>query len=175
MPKVRKTLGSPNAPCTQSLMRLMEAQSKATLAHWALDYAEREYLPIYAACFPLDFCPAEAIKAARGWLAGNLKLPAAKIHILAAHAAAREAESIPQAQAAARAVAQAASAIHAPMHALGMAFYGAAAVAYKTYGTQADPGVYEQAALEEFARLEAALNAAAVPDEPNPARLIWHC
>ena len=56
-----------------------------------------------------------------------------------------------------------------------MAFYGAAAVAYKTYGTQANPGVYEQAALEEFARLEAALNAAAVPDEPNPARLIWHC
>lgn len=175
MPKPRKMLCNLEAPYTQSLMRLIETQSKATLANWALDYAERHYLPIYVAHFPHDSRPVAAIKAARDWLEGKLKLPAAKVQILAAHAAAREAEDLPQAQAAARAIAQAASTIHSATHALGLAFYGAAALAYEIYGTQADPAIYEQVSAEECARLESALRAAAVPDEPNPARVNWHC
>ena len=175
MPKPRKMLCDLNAPYTQSLMRLIETQSKATLANWALDYAERNYLPIYASYFPQDPRPSAAIQAAREWLDGKLKLPAAKVFILAAHAAAREAERVPQAQAAARAIAQAASTIHSATHALGLAFYGAAAKAYETYGTQADAAVYEQVSAEECARLESALRAVAVPDEPNPARVNWHC
>jgi len=175
MPKPRKTLCNLEAPYTQSLMRLIETQSKVTLANWALDYAELHYLPIYAAHFPQDPRPIAAIKAARDWLEGKLKLPAAKVHILAAHAAAREADEIPQAQAAARAIAQAASTIHTATHALGLAFYGAAALAYETYGTRAEPDVYERVSAEECARLEAALRAVAVPDEPNPARINWNC
>ena len=54
MSKPRKMLCDLEAPYTQSLMRLIETQSKATLANWALDYAERHYLPIYAAHFPQD-------------------------------------------------------------------------------------------------------------------------
>ncbi len=175
MPKPRKTLCNLDAPYTQSLMRLIETQSKATLANWALDYAEWHYLPIYAAHFPLDPRPKAAIAAARDWLAGRLKLPAVKPLILSAHAAAREAEPVPQAQAAARAIAQAASIIHSAAHALGLAFYGAAALAYETYGTRADPGVYEQVAAAECARLEAALRAVAVPDEPHPSKVNWRC
>jgi hypothetical protein len=68
-------------------MRLIETQSKATLANWALDYAERHYLPIYAAHFPQDSRPREALAAARDWLAGRVKLSALKPLILAAHAA----------------------------------------------------------------------------------------
>ena len=102
MPKPCKMLCDLEAPYTQSLMRLIETQSKATLANWALDYAERHYLPIYAAHFPQDSRPREALAAARDWLAGRVKLPALKLLILAAHAAAREAEAVPPAQAAAR-------------------------------------------------------------------------
>ncbi len=102
MSKPRKMLCDLEAPYTQSLMRLIETQSKATLANWALDYAERHYLPIYAAHFPQDLRPREA-PAARDWLAGRVKLPALKPLILAAHAAAREAEAVPPAQAGPRA------------------------------------------------------------------------
>ena len=175
MSKPRKLLYDLEAPYTQSLTRLIETQSKATLANWALDYAERHYLPIYAAHFPLDSRPQAALDAARDWLAGRVKLPAAKSLILAAHATAREAEAIPPAQAAARAIAQAASTIHTATHALGLAYYGAAALAYEIYGTQADPSLYEQVSAEECARLEAALRVVAIPDEPNPARINWRC
>ena len=175
MSKPRKMLCDLEAPYTQSLMRLIETQSKATLANWALDYAERHYLPIYAAHFPQDSRPREALAAARDWLAGRVKLPALKPLILAAHAAAREAEAVPPAQAAARAIAQAASTIHSATHALGIAFYGAAAQAYQTYGTQADPSLYEQVSAEECARLEAALRTVAMPDEPHSAKVNWRC
>lgn len=41
MPKARKMLSDWEAPYIQSLMKLIETQSKATLAFWAVDYAER--------------------------------------------------------------------------------------------------------------------------------------
>ena len=48
--------------------------------------------------------------------------------------AAKAAEENPAAQAAARAVGQAAAAIYTPTHSLGLAFYGSAAVAYDRAG-----------------------------------------
>jgi hypothetical protein len=118
---------------------------------------------------------AAALASARRWLAGAIKLPEAKPAILGCHAAAREAEGEPAAQAAARAVGQAAAAIHTPTHALGLAFYGAAAVAYATAGTGLDAAAYDAIAAEEGARLVAALRESAVPNEPNPARVNWNC
>jgi hypothetical protein len=41
MPKARKMLSAWKAPYIQSLMKLIETQSKVTLAHWAVDYSER--------------------------------------------------------------------------------------------------------------------------------------
>ena len=175
MAKPRKMLCNLEAEYTQTLMRLIETQSKITLANWALDYAEAHYLPIYLKHYPDDNRTKVAIEAARDWLAGKVKLPAVKPLILAAHEAAREAEAIPSAQAAARAIGQAASTIHAATHSLGLAFYGAAAVAYESFGTQADPDLYERIIEKECGRITSALRAVAVANELNPAKIKWYC
>lgn len=145
---------------------LIETQSKVTLANWALDYAEQHYLPIYAKYFPTDQRPRRAIQAARLWLAGDIKLPQAKPFILDAHAAAREAEAVPSAQAAARAIGQAASTFHSATHSLGLAFYGSAAVAYESFGSQASADIYERVMKEEVGQVTAALKAIAIENEP---------
>ena len=177
MPKLpRKMLGGPSDPCVQSLMRLMETQSKATLAKWALEYARAHMLPIYAKEYPGDGRPEAALIAARRWLAGEIKLPEAKGIILnECHAAAREAAASPAAQAAARACGQAASVIHAATHSLGLYFYGAAAGAYDQLGLEASSEAYDAFAREECARMTDALREIAVEDEPNPAKLNWNC
>ena len=175
MPKPRKMLGKWESPYIQSLVKLIETQSKATIANWCISYAEVHILTIFQKSFPDDGRPQAALDAARDWLEGKIKLPAVKKIILDAHAAAREAEAIPAAQAAARSVGQAAATIHAPTHSIGLAFYGAAAVAYDRAGIDAGPEVYEQLAAEECAKMEAALRALAVENEPNPAKLNWNC
>lgn len=175
MAKPRKMLCDLEADYTQTLMRLIETQSKATLANWALNYAEANYLPIYTRHFPTDQRPRQAIQAARSWLAGDIKLPQVKPFILAAHAAAREAEAVPSAQAAARAIGQAASTIHSATHSLGLAFYGSAAVAYESFGTQASIDIYERVMEEEVGRVTKALRSVAVETEPNPAKINWNC
>jgi hypothetical protein len=116
MPKPRKMLSDLNAPYIQSLMRLIETQRKSTLANWALDYSERVILPIWSKYYPNDPRPQRAINAAREWLKGAIKLPQAKVAILQCHAAARESDSIPAAQAAARTIGQSASTIHSARH-----------------------------------------------------------
>lgn len=175
MAKLRKTLGAADSPYIVSLMRLIETQSKTMICNWCIDYAEKFYLPLYAKNYPDDPRPQAAIAAAREWLAGKIKLPAAKVFILDVHAAARELDGDPMAQAAARAVGQAVSAIHAPTHALGVAFYGAAAVAYDRAGLAATADVYEKIAAEECGKYEAALRAVAIENEPNPAKINWNC
>lgn len=106
MPKARKMLSNWKAPYIQSLMKLIETQSKSTLAHWVVDYAERVILPLWSKYYPDDLRPQSALNAAREWLSGEIKLPRAKTAILQCHAAAREADTNPVAQAAARAIGQ---------------------------------------------------------------------
>jgi hypothetical protein len=91
------------------------------------------------------------------------------------HAAARELDGNPAAQAAARACGQASACFHTPTHSLGLAFYGAAAIAYDRVGLDATPEVYDRIAAEECAKMEAALRAVAVADEPNPVKINWGC
>lgn len=175
MPKPRKTLYSRNAPYIEPLKELIATQSKSTLAGWALDYCERVTLPIWDKHYPLDCRPKLAIDAAREWLKGAIKLPLAKPAILDCHAAAREAEATPAAQAAARAVGQCASTIHSARHCLGLALYGALAVAYDTLGSDADWELIEQIAAGECANMLKALRNVAVENEPNPAKINRKC
>jgi len=175
MPKYRKMLTDWNAPYLQSLIQVIETQSKETLIRWSTDYAESRFLPIYESRFPDDSRPREAILAARSWLLKEVKLPQAKPAILACHEAAREAESDPAAQGAARAIGQSASTIHAPTHVAGLALYGALAVAYDICGIDTPWAELEQAAAMECAQMEEVLRAAMVEDEPNPAKLNWKC
>lgn len=176
MAKLRKMLGSTDSPYMISLMRLIETQSKETIAGWCLDYAEAHILPIYEKEYPGDLRPRRALDAARDWFAGKIKLPEVKGIILGeCHAAAREAEGNPAAQAAARTCGQAAACCHTPTHSLGLAFYGAAAIAYDSVGPSQTPEVYEEIAARECGKMEEALRAVAVEGEPNPAKINWHC
>jgi len=163
------------APYIQSLMKLIETQSKATLIYWAVDYAEQVILPLWRKYYSDDLRPQNALNAAREWLSGAIKLPQAKSVILECHAAAREKEGNPVAQAAARAIGQSVSTIHSARHCIGLAFYGALAVAYDRFGTDAPWVKIEQCAAEECRRMEAALRAVAVENEPNPAKIHWKC
>jgi len=173
MPKVKKTLSDFSAPYVRSLMKLIETQSKTTLATWAVDYAERVILPLWRKHDPDDARPQNALLAACAWLSGAIKLPQAKTAILACHAAARAADGNPVAQAAARAIGQSASTIHSARHCIGLAFYGAIAIAYDRLGPDAPWEQIERCAAEACGQMEAALRAVAVANEPNPAKIDW--
>ena len=173
--KYRKMLTDWQAPYIMSLLRLIETQSKATIANWCVDYCEERLLPVYEAAAPNDTRPTAAIFAARQWLDGKIKLPEAKAAILECHAAAREAEGNPTTQAAARAIGQCASTIHAPTHSAGLIFYGALALAYDALGADADWENLVASAADECAKMEAALRQVMVHDEPNPAKIKWNC
>jgi hypothetical protein len=158
MPKLRKTLGKIDSPYIISLKRLIETQSKTTIAEWCITYAELHFLPIFEKECPGDFRPRRTLSAAREWLKGNAKLPEVKRIILyECHAAARELDNNPAAQAAARACGHAASVIHVPTHSLGIAFYGSASIAYQRLGLNESAEIYDQCAAEECAKMEAAL------------------
>lgn len=171
--KVSKTLGNFQSPYILSLARLIETQSKATLIRWSTDYAEKHILPVYESAYPLDTRPRDALRNAVGWLEGRVRFVDAKETNNGAHTAATEAEGNHAAQAAARACAHAALSIHVSAHSLGIAFYGAAAIAYAQVGIAQPLEVYEKIAEHECEKMEAALRDIAVRDEPAPARLNW--
>ncbi|MDR1906326.1 MAG: hypothetical protein LBQ27_05405 [Clostridiales bacterium] len=174
--KLRKMLGSADAPYIVSLMRLIETQSKITIAKWCIEYAERNILPLYEKHCPDDKRPHRTLEAARDWLEGKVKLPYVKSIILnECYAAARELNINPIAQAAARTVGQAAACIHTPTHSLGLAFYGAAAIAYDRVGVNETPEVYEKIASEECSKMLLALRAVSVENESNPVKINWNC
>ena len=175
MPKARKMISNWDAPYIQPLVKLIETQSKPTLAHWVINYSQQVLLPLWSKYYPEDLRPYNALLAAREWLSGEIKLPQAKIAILACHAAAREAETNPVAQAAARAIGQSASTIHSARHCIGHALYGSLAVAYETLGKDAPWEKLEQCAALECGRMLEALRAVAVINEPNPAKIDWKC
>ncbi|KAF5087846.1 hypothetical protein DSECCO2_41970 [anaerobic digester metagenome] len=175
MPKTRKMLSDWKAPYIQSLMRLIETQSKETLVNWAITYCEAAIKPLWERDYPDDLRPQQALKAAREWLSGTIKLPQAKKAILACHGAARDAEGNPVAQSAARAIGQSAATIHSAQHCIGLAFYEALAVAYDQLGTAASWEEIETFAAAECGRIGAALRSMAVENEPNPAKINWNC
>lgn len=176
MPKLRKMLGKADSPYILSLMHAIETQSKETIAKWCLDYAEEFILPIFEKHCPADKRPHMALAASREWFEGRKKLAEVKNIILnECHAAARELDANPAAQAAARACGQAAACFHTPTHSLGLAFYGTAAIAYDRVGLEEKPEVYDQIAAEECAKMEAALRKISVENEPNPAKINWNC
>ncbi|MCL2671632.1 MAG: hypothetical protein FWF10_06320 [Clostridiales bacterium] len=181
--KLRKMLGTADSPYIVSLMRLIETQSKVTVANWCMDYAETHMLPLFQKHFPvnkpynsLQNGPKNTLKVAREFLAGKTPFYYAKNIILnSCHYPARELGDNPIAQAAARACGQACSSVHVPTHALAFCFYAAAALAYDRVGLDETPEVYNRLAAEECAKMETALRAVAVEDEPNPAKYNWNC
>jgi len=175
MGKLRKMLGKADSPYIVSLMRLIETQSKLTIATWCMDYTEKYILPIFEKYCPNDNRPKSALVAARDWFEGRKKLPEVKNIILKeCHGAARDLEDNPAAQAA-RACGQAAACFHTPTHSLGLAFYGAAAIAYDRVGINEKSEIYDLIAAEECAKMEEALRVVMVKNEPNPVKINWNC
>jgi hypothetical protein len=176
MAKLRKTLGDVNSASVLALKDLIDTQSKETIRKWCLDYAENKMLPLFEKHCPGDNRPRNAVNAARDYLDGKVKFPVVKNIILnECHASARELDTNPTAQAAARAVGQGTSVVHALTHSLGLYFYAAAAVAYDSVGINAAAEGYTQIAEEVCLDYTAALRAVAVENEPNPAKLKWNC
>ncbi len=166
MPRCRKTLGSAKTPQLLELKKLISSYPKVQVADWAIKYSEEWILPIYCKYYPNDERLNETLEAARAYLAGKIKFIEVKHIILnIGHAAAREAEAIPAAQAAARACAQAASSIHVATHALALAFYGSAARAYDEIGHEAQVIDYERYFIRECKALESSLTGLIVDND----------
>ncbi|MDR2513652.1 MAG: hypothetical protein LBD02_00385 [Christensenellaceae bacterium] len=170
--KPPKMLGYADSPHILRLMRLIETQSKRTIIHWCVDYAEAEFLPIFEEAMPGDARPRTALEAARSWLRGENKLQDVRDLAWESHLAAKDAKG-QAAEAAARAIANAALSVHVATHSLGIAAYGAAAIAYARFGMAESETFYEAFAAEECAKMESALRAVAVEGEPNPAPCKW--
>ena len=174
--KLRKMLGDVNAPAAVALRELIDTQSKDTIRKWCLGYAEKKILPIFEKHCPGDGRPRNAVNAAHEYLDGKVKFPVVKDIILnECHAAARELDGNPTAQAAARAVGQGSAVVHTLTHSLGLFFYAAAAVAYDRVGLAASEEVYAEIAEEVCLDYTDALRAVAVENEPNPVKLKWNC
>jgi len=175
MPKLRKMLNDVNADYIQSFMRLIETQSKETIAKWCISYAESNILPLWTHAFPKDTRPAETLSAMYAFLNDEIKLADAKKQIKECRTAAREAEGNHIAQGAARTIDAAASAVHNSASSIAIAFYGGLTIAYSQKGLDAPWEVLEQTAMEECLKMQNSFAEIAIVDEPNPAKIEWNC
>lgn len=175
MAKLRKMLCDIHSQECIAMMKLIETQSKATLAAWAIGFTKEHYLPIYVKQCPDDAGLAEAVAACEKYLAGEIPLKEIKPVIQGTQKIARDAEGNPIAQAAARAVATACATINTPTNSLGYLFYGAAAAAYDTAGLEESAKVYDALASAEMKKALEDLEKKAVKDEPKPAKIKWGC
>lgn len=175
MAKLRKMLGSVEDPRVADMMRMIETQSKATLAHWAVSYAEEHFLDIYERVYPEDSRLKRLISSAKELLDGRGKLADVKALLKEARQAALEAESSPAAQAAARAVFTACGVVQTPTNALGFTFYGAAAAIYDEVGLRENQEYYDGLAAQELDKMAASLEKVLVPNEEDPVKVNWYC
>ena len=175
MAKRRKMLGDIDSQECRALMDLIETQSRATLAAWAVGYAEKQYLAYYEEEHPGDLRLQKAVDACRTYLKGGCLLQEVKPLLKEAVQAARDVQGDPVAQAAARAVSAACATVQTPTNALGFLFYGAAAAAYRRAGLTEPEAVYDELAAGELRKALASLREAAVPDEEHPVKIVWNC
>jgi hypothetical protein len=174
--KLRKTLGDVNAPSVIELRNLIDTQSRDTIRKWCIDYAENRLLPIFEKHCPDDDRPRNAINAARDYIDGKVKLSAVKdIIVKECQNAARELETNPITQAAARAIGCGSAIVQTLTHSLGLYFYATAAIAYDRAGLAASDDVYDNIAEEVCLDYTNALRAVAVENEQNLAKLNWNC
>ena len=171
--KLRKMLGDVYAPPCVDLRNLIDSQSRNTIRTWCLAYAEINILPIFEKRCPGDSRPRNTLNSAREYIDGKVRFPVVRNIILnECHAAARELDDDPAAQAAARAVGQGSAVVHTLTHSLGLYFYAAAAIAYDRIGLDADDESYAAIAREVCIDYTNALLAVAVHNEPNPVNFI---
>ena len=175
MAKLRKMLGKVDEPAVQSLMEIIETQSKETLAAWAVGYVKTHTLAIYEKEFSQDNRLRKAVEAVEACLRGEQKFKDIKPVIKESADAAKEAGDHPVAQAAARSVSVACNVLGTPTNALGFTFYTAAAIVYDREGTEEKSDLYDTMATVELEKMLISLKEAAVPDESKPVKINWRC
>lgn len=175
MAKLRKMLGSIEDPYIISLMRLIETQSKVTLATWAIDYAENNFLKIYEQDYPDDHRLYNVIAASKEFINGTRKLSEVKLLLKEAKQIAKEVEQNPVTYASVRAIATACATIQTPTNALGFTFYGAAALVYHLVGLSEDVKTYDELASIELEKMLKSLQSVAIENEEHPVKINWNC
>ncbi|MBR6812513.1 MAG: hypothetical protein IKM51_03980 [Oscillospiraceae bacterium] len=177
MAALRKTLGSADHPTAKKIINLLSTQSLKTLVEWSCDYAEDYYMPILRDKNAVDERLTAVIGAIRDWLDDKISAAGTRPFCSEALQAARDSESSgdPVVTAATRAISTACAVIHTPTNALGFAFYGAAAYAYKEAGLKADKLTYDRLASMELNRVLATLQGSALEDEEFPLQIDWNC
>lgn len=175
MAKLRKMLGNIEDPSIVSLMRIMETQSKVTLAHWAITYAEKNILSIYESIYNGDLRLRDAISSSKEYLDGAKKLWEVKPILKDLRDIAKDIKDNPIGEAAARAVSTACATIQTPTNALGFTFYAVAATVYNQVGLCEKQEVYDELAKIEFTKILESFNEVAIEGEENPAKINWNC
>ena len=153
-----KVLFMPDDAIFDALAPLTERAGRRALVIWALSLAE-EALPRLQALLPGETRPMDAVRLARQWSRGEVKMPVAKGAILACHAVAKEDVSA-EAAALCHAVGQACAVVHARGHAMGFAVYELTAIARREGVENCRAGV-EARVCEYVSRLLGAEEAAA--------------
>lgn len=175
MSKVRKMLGNAESPHILALMNQIDTQSKATLVKWGVSYVEKNILPIYLAHCKNDDRLVNALDGAKKWLEGNCDMAQIKLLVAEAYAVAKELDNDPIAQASSRAIGQAVAIIQRPSHALSIAFYGSASIAYDKYGLSQSAEYYDDVAKEVGDDLLSELKKISVQDEKDKVKIKWNC
>ncbi len=158
-----KVLFMPGDSLFDELTMLAEQASRRALVLWALPLAGEAVLRLEE-LLPEEPRPREALRLARLWARGEVKMPIAKRAILDCHAVAKESVS-PEAAALCHAVGQACAVVHARGHALGFAFYELTAIA-RRYGVENCAARVQGRVQEYISRLLQAQSDA--PQAPGP-------
>lgn len=118
-----------DSPYLQELLELFQRQTHRTLVLWAFDLAA-ESVAALEKKYPGERRPGEALRAARDWAAGEIKMPLAQRKILDCHAFAKEI-SCRADIATCHAIGQACGVVHTVGHAIGYPVYDLTSLVYK--------------------------------------------
>lgn len=173
--KCKKMLGSIQDPTIQEMMKIIETQSKTTLSIWAINYVEKEVMPIFMKRCPNEQRLIDAIIESKNFLMRKCKLSDVKPYLKDATNVARELNDDPISQCCARAVSVACATIQTPTNALGFTFYTLAAKIYSTYGLEESTSFYDLEAQKEVVKILENLKEFAVENEPDPVNIKWGC
>ena len=171
MVRLKKMLGDINSKECQDLMRLIETQSKETLANWAIDYAYEKYFPIYSINDNTD----ELIKICKEAINDKSKLPEAKSAIKQMRQNAKELTNEPVNLATIKAISTACATIQTPSNAFGFLLYGSAAITYFKLGLKDSQENYDNLASNELKEALASLQKRAILNESKPVKIKWNC
>ena len=128
----------------ERIVKLVSNTDQKTLAHWAIDCAER-VLPYFEEAYPEDNRPRQAIKTLQNWIDTSVfKMTIIRKASLDSHAAAREVGEDSPARSAAHAAGQAVATAHVPTHSIGSAIYALQAIYRVTESTKVEAAIAKE-------------------------------